>query len=109
MLNVETVTDPMKESTESNAKSIPVHPMSAYTIEVAGRPVATVEATSILDTTKFLLDDFAEEQLISFGAWDGKQPLSIREATWIEKDAFAALHEDILLSDYPVYWLVEAF
>ena len=61
------------------------HQISAYTIEAAGTPVATIKAASILDAMRFVSNDF--EQLTGDGHWDGEEPLAIRNANWIEKDA----------------------
>jgi hypothetical protein len=61
------------------------HEIKAYTIEASGTPVATVKAASILDAMRFVSEDFQE--LTGNGYWDGEEPLAIRNANWIEKDA----------------------
>ena len=60
------------------------HQINAYTIEAAGTPVATIKAASILDAMRFVLDGL---DLTGNGWWDGEEPLAVRNANWLEKDA----------------------
>ena len=60
------------------------HKISAYTIEVAGTPTATIKATSLTDAMRYIADGF--EDLTAHGWWDGEEPITIRNATLLEKD-----------------------
>jgi hypothetical protein len=75
------------------------HQIDAYTIEASGNPVATIKATSVLDAMRFVLDF---DDLTSDGRWDGEEPVSIRKATWLEKDA--VLSEGNSYGKHFLYW-----
>ena len=83
------------------------HQIDAYTLEAAGTPIATIKAASIEDAMRFILDECVD--LVCNGYWDGEEPVAIRKANWLEKDALLLEtkkeeHEERADDEHFVYW-----